>query len=745
MSKSADFLLIGGGLASAFAANVLRREGEAGKIIILCEEAFFPYFRMQIPKAFLLGKQKIEQLYIYDESYYQKNDIEIILQAKVRTLDTKNKRVKIKNGGEIDYKKLLIATGCSPKKLTIPGAKLEGVHYLRSIDDAEAIIYDMQAAKKVVIYGDSFITIELASTLSQKGIKVTVITHEFNTGNFKVCTEIAHFLVNNGVEVILGEKLTKIEGSSRVQSVTTNTGKNFSCDFIIVDMGLKPNTDFLNESGIELDTDKSIVVNQYMQTNIPDVYAAGDVVTFYDPIFEKFRKTRYGDTAIKQGKIAAANMTGARHYNRTASYLFFYAFGTAVIIIGDASDATELLIRGFPKEKNFANLYLKDNVLQGAILVGRPTTEIKAAESLIENHTNLASVKKQLTDISFPLEPLATQTLIALQGGGAFGAFECGVIKAMEESEIYPDIVAGISIGAFNAAIIAGNPGNATAALEAFWNDLALETLDIFDEQSRRFLSYLQAIIWGSPNFFHPRWLSQCMNISEPTINWTSFYDTSPIKKLLCKYVDFKNLNKSPVRLLVMAVNVETSEFETFDSYTDNLKPEHILASGSLPPAFPWTTIGGKHYWDGGIVTNTPLDSALEICGWSGKKVYVVDVYPKKRGLPTNIIEVLSRKNEILFAEKMRKDFRTQDLIGDYKKLIELILAYCESDAVKEITELPLFIQIMGDLGVLSVTRIMLATEQEGLYSWDSDFSRKTIEELKEKGYNTAKQILNKE
>lgn len=743
MSKVADFLLIGGGLAGVFAANVLRREGETGKIVILSTEEYLPYFRMQIPKAFLLGKQTKEQLYIFDEHYYQKNNIEIILNTKAQALDTKNKRVKTAHAGEFHYKKLLIATGCSPKKITIPGAKLPGVHYLRTIDDAEAIIKEMEAAKKVIIYGDSYLTIELASTLSQKGIRVTIITPEFDTGNFKVCTEIAHFLTNNGVEVILGEKITKIEGSERAQSVKTNTGKKVSCDFIIVDMGLKPNTDFLNESGIELDTDHSILVNQHMQTNIPDIYAAGDVVTFYDPIFEKFRKTRYGDTAIKQGKIAAANMSGARHYNRTASYLFFYAFGTAIIIIGDASDATELLVRGFPKEKNFANLYLKNNTLQGAILIGRPTTEIKAAESLIENHTDLKPVKEQLIDLSFPLEPLATQTLIALQGGGAFGAFECGVIRAMEELEIYPDIVAGISIGAFNAAIVAGNPRNATAALEAFWNDLALETPEIFDEQSRRFLSYLQAIIWGSPNFFHPRWLSPFMNLNEISAHCTSFYDTDPVKKLLHKYVDFKKLKSSPVRLLVMAVNVETSEFETFDSYTDDFTPEHIIASGSLPPAFPWTTIGGKHYWDGGIVTNTPLDSALEICGWSGKKVYVVDVYPKKRGLPKNIVEVLSRKNEILFAEKMRKDFRTQDLIGDYKKLIEFILAYCDPEAIKEITELPIFIQIMGDPGVLSVTRIMLQTEKEGLYSWDSDFSRKTIEELKVKGYDTAKKILN--
>lgn len=744
MTKKADFLLIGGGVASSFAADALRGEGETGKIVILSAEDSLPYFRLQLPKAFLLGKRKKEQLHIFEASYYQKNDIEIILNTKALAVDTKSKVVKTDHAGNIHYKKLLIATGCSPKKINIPGAELLGVHYLRIVNDAEAIIQDMQEAKNVIIYGNSFITIELASTLSKKGLNVTIITPEFNVSNFKVSSEIAHFLESNGIQVILGETVTKINGNSRVQSIETDTGNHFSCDFIIVDIGLNPNTDFLSGSDIDVDVDNSVIVNQYMQTNISDVYAAGDVVKFFDPIFDKFRKTPYGDTAIKQGKIAAVNMLGAKHHNRTASYLFFHAFGSSIVVIGDATDANENMIRGSAKEMNFAYLCLKNNILQGAIFIGRPVTEIKAAESLIVNHVNLNSFKEKLIDISFQLEPLATQTLLTLQGGGALGAFECGVVKAMEESGIYPDIVAGISIGAFNAAIIAGNPKQAGAALEAFWNELSLETPEALDEQTRRILSSLQTIIWGSPKFFHPRWMMPFNNLNNLSINWTSFYDPNPVKKLLCKYVDFKELKKSPIRLLVMAVNIETSEFETFDSYTDDITPDHILASGSLPPGFPWTTINGKHYWDGGIITNTPLDSALEVCGWTSKKIYIVDLYPKMRCLPQNMIEVLSRKDEILFAEKIRKDLRTRDLVGNYKKIIEVILTFCEPDIVKEITELPIFIQTMGDPGVLSVTRIMREIDTNGLYTWDSDFSRKTIEEHKIKGYEAAKKVFNK-
>lgn len=742
MAKASDYLLIGGGLASSFAAEVLRREGETGKIIILSAEELLPYYRLQLPKAFLLGKRERQQLLIHDASYYQKNAIEVILNTRALALDTKNKIVKTDCSGDIHFQKLLIATGCSPKKIDIPGASLPGIHYLRTIRDAEAIIEDMREAQNVIIYGNSFITIELASTLSKKALNVTVITPGFNVSNFKVSDRIAHFIEQNGIQVISGEHITRIHGSNRVESIETSKRKKISCDFIVIDMGLNPNTDFLDGSGIDMDN--GIVVNQYMQTNIHDIYAAGDVTNYFDPILEKYRNTAYGDTAIKQGKIAAINMLGAKHYNRTATYLFFNAFDTSIVIIGDATDSDQFVLRGSAEEKNFAYLCLKDHMLQGAIFIGRPITEIRAAESFIINHVNLKAVENKLIDTSFPLEPLAVQTLLTLQGGGALGAYECGVVKAMEESGIYPDIVAGISIGAFNSAIIAGNPKNASAALESFWNELSLDTPAVLDEQMRRQLSSLQAIIFGSPKFFHPRWMEPIVDISELTGNWTSFYDPSPIKQLLCKYVDFKNLKNSPVRLLVMAVNIETSEFETFDSYSDDITPDHILASGSLPPGFPWTTINGKHYWDGGIVTNTPLDSVLEICGESSKNIYIVDLYPKMRCLPKNMIEVVSRKDEILFNEKMRKDLRIRDLIGNYKKLIELILSYCEPDVVKEITEIPAFIQTMGDQGVLSVTRIVREVEKDGLYSWDSDFSRQTIEDHKAKGYEAAKKILDK-
>jgi NTE family protein len=254
----------------------------------------------------------------------------------------------------------------------------------------------------------------------------------------------------------------------------------------------------------------------------------------------------------------------------------------------------------------------------------RPLT-VSSAKSTCDarpDHTyrvNLQSLKGRLSDPQFPLEQIPNQNVLILQGGGALGAFECGVVKALEEQGIHPDIVAGVSVGAFNGAILASHPRNATAALEAFWHDLEVQTPEILDDNFRRVVSAWTSLIFGSPNFFRPLWLTPMFGAGQVPLQWTSFYDTSPIKELLTKYVDFHRLKSSPVRLLVSAVNVQTAQLEIFDSYIDDLTPDHILVSGSLPPAFPWTTIDGKHYWDGGIVSNSPLEQIVERCGTAGK------------------------------------------------------------------------------------------------------------------------------
>jgi NADPH-dependent 2,4-dienoyl-CoA reductase/sulfur reductase-like enzyme/predicted acylesterase/phospholipase RssA len=746
MTTSVDFLLIGGGLASATAAETLRKEGAEGKIVIISAEGFLPYHRPPLSKGFLLGKRKKENMLVLKEDYYKEKEINVVLSTKALAVDPENKIVKTDNAGEFQFNKLLIATGCSPNKLDVPGAHLPGIFYLRTIPDDEVLMQAMTGAKRAVVVGGSFIGMELASSFTKKGIQATIITMEDILYDKLYSPEVSEFFTEyykaHGVEVVLGETIKEFKGKDRVRSVITSTGRAFPCDFVAIGMGVTPDIDFLNGSGIEVDD--GIVVNEYMETNKPDIYAAGDVANFFDPVFRRHRRIEHWDNAIKQGQIAARNMMGQKQTYHAVSYFFSDVFDLTFDFLGDTADVDERILRGSIKEKSFSVLYLKNGVLQAMFFLGRPTTEAKAAESLIKNRVNLKGIKKKLSDVAFPLEEIATQTVLILQGGGALGAFECGVVRAMEEKGIYPDIVAGVSIGAFNAAIIAGNPRNATSALEAFWEEIAINTPDVPNEETRRLLSSWYSLVFGSPKFFHPRWFLPVFHPSELPINWMSFYDPSPVRELLCKYVDFERLKDSPIRLLVSAVNVETAELETFDSYRDNITPDHILASGSLPPGFPWTTIDGKHYWDGGIVSNTPLDQVIELCGSTGKKVYIVDLYPQKKTLPRNMMEVIRRKDGIFFSEKIKKDVRTRELINNYKELIEEIMSYLEPAVVEQIKQGPRYIQTMGDSSSISITRIIHEGEEGEPASKDYDFSRRSIEEHKEEGYKIARKVLEK-
>ena len=161
--------------------------------------------------------------------------------------------------------------------------------------------------------------------------------------------------------------------------------------------------------------------------------------------------------------------------------------------------------------------------------------------------------------------------------------------------------------------------------------------------------------------------------------------------------MDFPALKESPVRLLISAVNVTTSELEVFDSYADNLTPDHVLASGSLPPGFPWTVIDGKAYWDGGIISNSPLDLVTERSGPGGKRVFIVDLFRGDRALPSNMMEVLARRDEIVYSERIRSDLRSRETISAYRGLVDDILGHLAADDVEKIKQRPGYIQIMGD------------------------------------------------
>jgi NTE family protein len=265
---------------------------------------------------------------------------------------------------------------------------------------------------------------------------------------------------------------------------------------------------------------------------------------------------------------------------------------------------------------------------------------------------------------------------------------------------------------------------------------------DFPDEQMRRQLSSWQTLTFGIPDFFRPRWVTPLYGMKHPFF-WTSYYDPAPVKELLSRYVDFSFLKSSPVRLLVSAVNVETAGLEIFDSFVDDLTPDHILASGSLPPGFPWATINGKHYWDGGILSNSPLEMLIQRSGAVGKRIFIVDLFPNQKALPVNMLEVMGRRDEIVYAERVRRDSAEQATISDFRKLVDAILVEVNPATAGLIRQWPIYVQLMGDAATrLDITRIIRETAEGEPASKDYDFSKTSIVNHMQAGYEKAKQAL---
>ena len=745
MARQVDFLLVGGGLASATAAETLRLEGADGTIAILSAEAYPPYQRPPLSTQFLLGTQTEDRLSIFDDSFYREHSIDLILSTRAARLDPNQRVVQTDRAGEVQFRRLLIATGAASIRFQIPGSTLPGIHYLRTLTDALNIKRSAESARRAVVVGGSFLAIELAASLSAKGVLVTLVAMEKILLDKLESQSISNFFTRyyreHGVEIVLGDEVIGFLGEARIEGVRTRSGNTLPCDLALVAIGVAPEVEFLKESGIEVDD--GIVVDRYLQTNLPDIFAAGDVANFFDPVFNIRRRIEHWDNAIKQGRLAAKNMLGQRAPYDEVSYFFCDVFDITFDFFGYPEIADEKIGRGSLDDRTFALFYLKEEVPRALFSLDRPAQETKAVEALIRYRVNLRATKSKLSDSQFRLEQIPSQNILVLQGGGALGAFECGVVKALEERGIYPDIVAGVSIGAFNAAVIAGNPKSPSAALEHFWHDLEMETPEIPNEALRRLLSSWTSLTFGSPKFFHPKWFTPLWAANQLPLNWTSFYDPSPVGELLAKYTDFSRLRSSPIRLIVSAVNVETAQLEIFDSYVDDLTPDHILASGSLPPGFPWTTIDGRHYWDGGIVSNSPLEDVMERSGAAGKRAFIVDLFPGKKELPDNVVEVMFRRDEIVYSERIRNDVRTRNLLHDFRRLVEEILSDVPPERLIQIKQRPRYIQLMGDIAPTIITRIVREMAENEPLSKDYDFSTLSIEQHKHSGYIATLKALN--
>jgi NADPH-dependent 2,4-dienoyl-CoA reductase/sulfur reductase-like enzyme/predicted acylesterase/phospholipase RssA len=739
-------LLVGGGGAAATAAATLRLGDASGSVMIVSADDCPPYYRPALSKQFLLGTVSERKIFLHPESFYREQRIELRLNTKAVSLDTSAQLLTTSTGAHIRYGRLLIATGAHPKRLATHGADLSGIHHLHGKAECEAIRREvMNGARRAVVLGASFLGMEIAMSLVDLGLNVTIIEcRDLVLPHLEsgwVSDYLRRHAEERGVTVLLSDTIAGIYGAGRIREVETTSGTRLPCDLLIVSIGVAPATDFLAGSGLALD-DGLIVVDDQLRASAPNVFAAGDVTSFHDPVFGRRRHIEHWDNAVKQGRLAALNMLGRRMRYDEISYFFCDVGDISFSMLGAPEEARERIARGSLAEKSLALFYLRDNVPRALFSVGRPVEETRSVEGLIRYRVNISDVKGRLHDPDFPLHDIPNQTVLVLQGGGALGAFECGVVKALEEERIFPDIVAGISIGALNGAIVAGNPRHATEALESFWSEIAVASPRLLGREAATAITSMEIILFGVPNFFRPRWIPSLFTPPTLPSNWTSFYDVGPMKELITRYVDFAALKTSPVRLLVGAVNVTSGELEVFDSYVDELTPDHILASGSLPPGFPWTEIDGKAYWDAGIVSNSPLDIVVDRCGPTGKRVFIVDLFAGQRPLPTTLMEVMARRDEIVYSERVRSDLRLRELVGAYRMLVDGVLDLVDPATREKVRQRPLYIELMGDGATTSIVRFVRQGRPGEPSSRDYDFSDISIRFNQEQGYAAVKETL---
>jgi NTE family protein len=355
-----------------------------------------------------------------------------------------------------------------------------------------------------------------------------------------------------------------------------------------------------------------------------------------------------------------------------------------------------------------------------------------------------SAARKQL-----PFECVA----LVLQGGGALGSYQAGVYEALAAADLHPDWIAGISIGAINAAIIAGNaPNERVAKLKTFWETVTANPLldwtamaDAFMPQgnlARSIFTQMSAgfsLTGGANEFFT---LRQPAPYFQPggTKGALSYYDNSKLKSTLERLVDFDRLNNDGMRLSVGAVNIRTGNFVYFDTTEITIRPEHIIASGSLPPGFPPTEIDGEFYWDGGLVSNTPLQWVVDGGTRQDTLAFQIDLWPAQGNLPRNIAEVTTRQKEIQYSSRTRAATDQFKRMQNHRCALSDLLENLPPEMQKrESTEL---LKKVADHKIYNIVHLIYRSRQYETDSKDFDFSRLSMQEHWQSGLEDARRTL---
>jgi apoptosis-inducing factor 3 len=362
-------IIVGGGAAGNAAAEMLRRGGHSGGVTMISADDAVPYDRPNLSKDFLAGAASEESIPLRSKDFYHEHEIELLLNTRVAAIDPRDKSVQLANGSQRKFDALLLATGAEPVKLKIPGADLPHVCYLRSQSDCRAIIAKAHKAKRVVLVGASFIAMEVAASLIQRKLQVHVVAPEAVPMETILGPQVGEYLhrlhERNGVVFHLQQSVVAIDE----RKVTLKDGHAIEADLVVIGIGVKPLIDLAERAGIK--TAKGVLVNEYLETSIPRIFAAGDIARWPDPLTGDHIRVEHWVVAERQGQTAARNILGRRERFDAVPFFWTSQYDFTLNYVGHAEKWDKLYLDGSIEEHNCKLSFQRGGRTLAVVTIGR--------------------------------------------------------------------------------------------------------------------------------------------------------------------------------------------------------------------------------------------------------------------------------------------------------------------------------------------------------------------------------------
>jgi len=363
VSAKQTMVIVGASLAGAKAAEALREEGFDGRVVLIGDESERPYERPPLSKDYLRGEAERAKVYVHDEGFYAANEIDLRRSCRVETVDVRSSEVVLAAGERLPYDRLLLSVGAEPRRLSVPGADLPGVLYLRTLADSDELGARLESGRRVVVIGAGWIGAEAAASARQKGLEVTLVEQAGVPLERVLGAEVGAVYrdihADHGVRFLGGAGVDGLEGSGRVERVRLADGTAIDCDFVVVGVGVRPRTELADRAGLTVDN--GIVVDEHLATSAPGIFAAGDVANARHPFYGTHIRVEHWANALNQGPAAARGMLGKGTPYERLPYFFSDQYDVGMEYSGHATEWDRVIFRGDPARREFIAFWMKDD------------------------------------------------------------------------------------------------------------------------------------------------------------------------------------------------------------------------------------------------------------------------------------------------------------------------------------------------------------------------------------------------